>query len=201
MSDRRGTPGEGGARTASGGGAATDMAARRRPSADPEALSIAIGARREALERGAPAETAQDTRARPAVSVRGRAARRAAVPWRGIGAVAGILLLVVTASGAVYWAVPRMVPGSPGAAEAPANEASHALTRAQRREVERLLKRLDFRVGAVDGRIDPRTRAALLRYRRYQGMTAPHARVTPELLRELRAVAELAHGTTDAAAP
>ncbi len=200
MSDWRGTPGEGPSVTQSGGAALPDVAARRRPSADPEALRIAIGARCEALEAAAGTQTPAHAPDRPDTSGQGRAGRYT-TRWRHAAALAGVLLLAAVAGAGVYWTVPRLALGPPQASEPLATAAPDALTRAERRRVERLLKRLDFRVGAVDGRIDARTRAALRRYRRYQGMVAPHGRVTPALLADLRAVAALADGAGEASAP
>jgi uncharacterized protein with PIN domain len=112
-----------------------------------------------------------------------------------------VLLLAAVAGAGVYWAVPRLALGPPRVSEPPATAAPDDLTRAERRRVERLLKRLDFRVGAVDGRIDARTRAAIARYRRFQGAADRHGRATPALLADLRAVAALADGAGEASAP
>lgn len=195
MSDRRGKPGEG---DAPGQVAAADVATRRRPSADPEALGIAIGARREALDAAAAADLPHAQRETPDHN---DAAQRTPT-WRQAAAIAAVLLMLAVAGGGVYWAVPRLALGPPDVAQSPAPDAAaRTLTRAEKRRVERLLKRLDFRVGAVDGRIDARTRAALIRYRRYQGVADPHARLTPNLLADLRAVAARVDGNGPASAP
>ncbi len=191
MADRRGAPGEG---QPQGGAAGAEVGARRRPSADPEALSIAIGARREALDAAFRAQADRPERARRNVQRRAPSlatATRAGL-WRQAGAVAAVCLSVVAAGSGVYWAIPRLALGPPGAAEPTATDPAGDLTRAERRRVERLLARLDFRTGPVDGRIDARTRAAIARYRRFQGAADPHGRATPALLADLRAVAALA---------
>ena len=151
---------------------------------DAETLSIAIGARQRELtdmarrrrEAGAPAadeRRVRRTRARP--------------PWRA-GAIA--LLALVGGTGGIagfYWALSAVTPDPPGRA----GKTAPALSKSERETVERLLARLDFRVGPIDGRIDATTRAAIRRYRQYQGIPSADGRPTPRLLDNLRDVAAL----------
>lgn len=187
MADRRGTADAYGA----GGERAGD---RGRPAPDVEALSVAIGARRATLDamaarRRGPPQPAQSRR-------RGRGPGQPA--WRPVLVLLVLVAAALAVGGGVYRSLPQVGGVAPtratGDASRGASAADASLTREQRRAVERLLARLDFRVGAVDGRIDAQTRAAIVQYRRFRGRAEPDGRVTAGLLAELRAVAALANG-------
>jgi Flp pilus assembly protein TadD len=70
---------------------------------------------------------------------------------------------------------------------APDAPASAGLSRADRREIERLLARFDFAPGPVDGRIDGRSRAAIRKFQKIAGLDAT-GQPSPALLTELREV-------------
>jgi hypothetical protein len=172
----------------SGAGRARSRAeAGRRTRLDPEALSVAIGARQRDL-----AEIA-DRRPDVSASPPAPRARPGGGAWRRVAAA--VLAAVVVGAGVAgfYRALAIVTADAP----APASGRESLLSKQERATIERLLARLDFRVGAIDGRIDPRTRAAIRRYRRYQGIPVQQGRPTPRLLDNLRAVAALAGGPAD----
>jgi type II secretory pathway predicted ATPase ExeA len=97
-------------------------------------------------------------------------------------AVAGAVLLLAVA----YLAAPYLTP-----AETPediAGAAETSLPPSQRREVEALLRSLDFETGPVDGRFDPTTLDAVQAYKTMAGMTPADRKAGPALLEDLRAV-------------
>jgi len=160
-------------------------AGRARRRLDPEALSVAIGARRRELvamaERRRAAAAPDADRGRKSGRVRARRFRRDAA------AASFLVILVAGGIAGFYWGLGIVAPEPPGSGADPAP----TLSTGELQTVERLLARLDFRVGAIDGRIDPRTRAAIRRYRRYQGLPTQQGRPTPRLLANLRDVAAL----------
>lgn len=182
----------GAARSSAAGG--TDAGAerpsgRRRPSEDPEGLSVAIGARQQEL--AAMAARRQDVDAPPSrAKIRMRGWDRARTPASRAAVLALAILGAAAAVAGLYRGLPALMLDSPSS-RAFDRRADAALSRAERERVERLLARLDFRVGAVDGRIDATTRAAIERYRRYQGVPPRNGRPTRRLLEDLREVAAL----------
>lgn len=97
-------------------------------------------------------------------------------------AAAGAVLLLAVA----YLAAPYLT--SEEAPEDPAGAAETSLTPSERREVEALLRSLDFETGPVDGRFDPATLDAVQAYKNMAGMTPADRKVGPALLEDLRAV-------------
>lgn len=65
-----------------------------------------------------------------------------------------------------------------------------ALSRAERRDVERHLGAMDFAVGRIDGRIDAKTQLAIRRFQEVAGLNVD-GRASRDLLDELRGVAGL----------
>jgi hypothetical protein len=155
---------------------------RRREHLDPEALSIAIGARQRELadlaerrpDPGTPGATDQPPRRRQRGSRRRAAALALAMLFAGLGSITGF-----------YWVLAAVTPELNGQA----SPAGTGLSKQERKTVERLLARLDFRVGAIDGRIDAETREAIRRYRKYQDIPTQGGRPTPSLVDSLREVA------------
>lgn len=76
-------------------------------------------------------------------------------------------------------------PSTPGASEDPVEESLLALTAAERREVQRMLTRLGYNTGGVDGAFGRNTRAALAAWQRDEGARAS-GYLTADQLRELR---------------
>jgi len=75
--------------------------------------------------------------------------------------------------------------------DAPAGDTGGARTgdldRAAIEEMERLLKAMDFQTGAVDGKVDPKTRAAIGRFQQAAGLSITYE-PSMTLLEEMRAV-------------
>jgi type II secretory pathway predicted ATPase ExeA len=105
-------------------------------------------------------------------------------------AAAGAALLLA----AVYLAAPYLTAPDLTAeenqtiAEDPAGAADASLSASERREVEALLRSLDFETGPIDGRFDPKTLDAVQTYKKMAGMTPADRTVGPALLEDLRAV-------------
>lgn len=97
-------------------------------------------------------------------------------------AVAGAVLLLAVA----YLAAPYLTPAE--TPEDSAGAAETSLPPSQRREVEALLRSLDFETGPVDGRFDPTTLDAVQAYKTMAGMTPADRKAGPALLEDLRAV-------------
>lgn len=153
---------------------------------------------------GAPAEPApkqandpgaEDTSGRPALA---RGVIRATLPQIAAG-LAIVLAAAYLAAPHLTGPAPQTPPatteeapaaGGPAAGPAPerADGADPPLTRAQRREVEVLLDRLDFATGKRDGTLDPTTRAAIRDYKAMAGLTPADGTATKALLHDLRAV-------------
>jgi type II secretory pathway predicted ATPase ExeA len=99
-------------------------------------------------------------------------------------AAGGALLLAVAYVAAPYLTTDR--------SRGPAGEASgaqqSALSQSERREIEALLRSLDFETGPVDGRLDPKTQDAVQAYKGMAGLTPADPKVGRDLLEDLRAV-------------
>lgn len=80
----------------------------------------------------------------------------------------------------------RLVGGPPLAAQPPAED--QRLSNEEVRELQSLLMRLGYDAGGVDGRLGPRTRAAIRAFQRSSGLP-PDAFADPRLLAELRRAA------------
>jgi len=80
----------------------------------------------------------------------------------------------------------RLVGGPPLAAQPPAED--QRLSNDEVRELQALLMRLGYDAGGVDGRLGPRTRAAIRAFQRSSGLP-PDAFADPRLLAELRRAA------------
>ena len=128
--------------------------------------------------------TAEATRHQPSAEQPAAAPAWSADPRVRIVAAGTALLLA-----AVYLAAPYLTAEeAPGPPEDPAGAAQASLSASERREVEALLRSLDFETGPVDGRFDPTTRDAVQAYKNMAGMTPADRTVGPALLEDLRAV-------------
>lgn len=76
-------------------------------------------------------------------------------------------------------------PSTPVANEDPVEESLLALTSSERREIQRMLTRLGYNTGGVDGAFGRNTRAALAGWQRDEGLRAT-GYMTADQLRELR---------------
>ncbi|MDZ7714214.1 MAG: peptidoglycan-binding protein [Rhodovibrio sp.] len=100
-------------------------------------------------------------------------------------AAAGVALMLAAA----YLAAPYLTPDDSQGTPADTGGAAQAsLSASERREVEALLRSLDFETGPVDGRFDPTTLDAVQAYKNMAGMTPADRQVGPALLEDLRAV-------------
>jgi type II secretory pathway predicted ATPase ExeA len=129
-------------------------------------------------------------------------AQRAGRDRRLRAAAAGaVVLLAAGYLAAPYLGPPR--PGPDGSSPAPTaadGAATTGLNAAERREVESLLRSLDFETGAVDGDIDATTRDAVQAYKRMAGLSPADRTIGPDLLADLRAVTGNLDADADAGA-
>ena len=138
-----------------------------------------------------PAQT-QPTHAGPAAGApvgATRSSQPAASSWRHDrrvqAAAAGAALLLAAAYLAAPYLTPERLDGAAGTAR---EAAPAALSPSERREVEALLRNLEFETGPVDGTIDPKTQGAVEAYKRMAGITPADGTVGRDLLADLRAI-------------